>query len=302
LRDQAQLDNLTATYPSTYFTYEYPSADPSKCNSGTCEDDYHDVRDGAKLFRSHLQNGASIPIQQQLRPRFATPATGTVLLTWDWYWGVEFHRNGVLKRYKTFQPMLGNLGWWTVAVDMEGKIPGNAAGYHEVTVRMQDRPAGMTSSDPYKPTGLGAAPSNTYTLLHGKWMRYWIEIKYLQAPSAFTEWNQAYGVTVGLNPNEDTDADGTVEEGEGRWHMASVWVADETRDVQRVLYRVPVWFIGAGAHRLTAFHYEMNSSAEGKVLTQPLIGYARNFVVLSDYPLPAKDPESDRFLFQRPVR
>jgi hypothetical protein len=163
----------------------------------------------------------------------------------------------------------------------------------------------MTRGERVSPSGPGTPsqyPSQTYPQYHGRWVRYWLEVKLLQPPSAFTDWSAAYcnptvctgngGREIGPNPGEP----------QGRWHMVSLWTADEQRGVQRLLYKVPMnWKseLGRGPH-LTRFDFEVNTS-QSTGFIGPFVGYGRNVVVLRNYPLPAV-PESDTTLFQRPRR
>jgi hypothetical protein len=79
---------------------------------------------------------------------------------------------------------------------------------------------------------------------------------------------------------------------------------DETgRGPQRLVYRVPKnndnkddW------PSVGRIDMEMNTSASWPAATGDLRGYARNLVVLHNYPLPGANPESDKFIFERPAR
>jgi hypothetical protein len=83
----------------------------------------------------------------------------------------------------------------------------------------------------------------------------------------------------------------------GKWHMVSMWVADETNDFKRALYKVPVYTQHAN---LDVFDFEFNTSAVSPAKTATWVYYVRNFVALRNYTLPAV-PESDTAIFVRPV-
>jgi hypothetical protein len=291
LRSQAQLNSLTADKSSMYFTYEFGN------------DAYADPQDGAKFFRAPSANGgASVPIKQQLRMPLPRVESGSIILTWDWYWGREFRMNqGDVTHWKAFHVMVGGHPWWTL---MHNLGPSRGSADPDEVAKVTDeigpgfRANGMAFSERVTPSGPGTPaqrPSyaEAYPQYHSRWTRFWIEIRLLQPPSAFTDWSDAY---LGGGPLNSNNGDP-----QGRWHMVSLWSADENRDVQRLLYRVPMnWKseIPAREPYPTLFIFEMNSSKKG--LAGPLIGYGRNVVLLYDYKLPATNPETDAFLFQRP--
>lgn len=64
----------------------------------------------------------------------------------------------------------------------------------------------------------------SYPIKHSKWTRYIVRYKFQQDESAFTSWNTKYGITVP----------------DGVYHMASVWVCDEDRDCERIMYEAPI--------------------------------------------------------------
>jgi hypothetical protein len=285
---------LTGDKSSTYFRYQFGS------------DPYPNAQDAAKLFipAGHDLNGdgaasASIPTTQQLRMSLPTQITsGTLLLTWDWYWGPEFRANrGGMNFYKMFHFLSGGKAWWTMLQApawASTTVPTEAAKVWD-SFWGDPLPNGAIQREPWHPTGLGAPDQRNKSgeqvaVFHGRWTRYWVEIKLLQPPEAFTDWKTATGATVQPNANDP----------EGRWHMVSQWVADEGRDPQRVLYRIPVSFNANTSSRISRFDFEMNTS-QGSGFIGPWVGYGRNVVVLHNYSLPAA-PESDKFIFQRPVK
>jgi hypothetical protein len=291
LREQAQLDALVADPVATFFTYN-PSADS-----------YRDKQDAAKLVRP-AGGSSSVPGAQQLRmPMGRKMTSGSLLITWDWYWGPEFQTNrGGVNHYKMFQLIIDGHAWWTLMANLAWADLGNSGEVAKVSDELRSGVLadGMVVRSPWTPAGAGAADQRNrsgsqYHQKHGTWTRYWIEVNMLQPPSAFTDWSQAYlgGRTLGANP----------EDPEGRWHMVSLWSADEDRPARRLLYRVPInWNAGLGWEpHVSMFRFEMNTSQPPLSLTGPLIGYGRNVVFLQNYRLPAV-PETDSYLFQKPIR
>lgn len=300
LRDQAQLDSLVAQGPSTHFTYSPET------------DNYPAKQDAAKFFKINSGNGSgSVPTTQQLRFQGFGEDLGTsaksIIFTWDWYWGPEFRDNrGGVSNYKTFQFQMDGHTWWTL---MNSSAPAETLSAGTVAVVTDEfsaghgvepgplAPNGMLNSERVIPSGPGtpysqASYATALPLYQARWNRYWVEIRPAQPHTAFTDWNAAYGVTLQPNPNDP----------QGRWHMVSVWIADEQRAPIRSLYRVPVGWNSARGWRphISLFRFEMNSSKTGFV--GPFIGYGRNVAILRDYALPHVNPESDTFLFQKPVR
>jgi hypothetical protein len=289
LRSQAQLDALVADPVATFFTYK-PDADP-----------YPDKQDAAKMVRPPGAS-SSVPSTQQLRvPIGRALSSGSVLLTWDWYWGSEFQTNrGGVNHYKMFQIMIDGHGWWTLMANLAwaDQSRGEVAKVSD-EFRSGARPDGSLSVSPVTPAGPGTPDQRNksgsqYYQRPGTWTRYWVEVILAQPPSAFTDWSQAYlgGKTVGANPDDP----------QGRWHMVSLWSADEDRPARRLLYRVPInWNAALWEPHLSMFRFEMNTSQPPLSLEGPLIGYARNLVILHDYKLPAV-AENDAYLFQKPIR
>lgn len=293
LRSQEQLNSLVGDPVATIFTY-----DPAG-------DDYPDKQDAAKMIRTPGES-SSIPGTQQLRMPFKPRIeSGSVLITWDWYWGKEFRTNrGAVNHYKMFQVMMDGHGWWTLMANLAWASQTDSNEVSKVSDEFRGKaPAeGVLTKSPWTPAGPGTPDqrplkSNTtqYPQYHSRWTRYWIEVNMLQPPYAFTDWNQTYldGRVLGPNPDDP----------EGRWHMVSLFSADEVRGVQRLLYRVPVDYGGLNkwAPWITTFRLELNTSQPRDSLTGPLIGYARNVVVLHNYKLP-NVAEADTYLFQKPIR
>jgi hypothetical protein len=288
LRDQAQLDALTNDNVSTFFTYS------------PATDSYPQAQDAAKFLVPAGRASASIPGTQQLKMGLPRIDSGTVLITWDWYWGPEFRsKRGDMRNYKAWQLMIDGHAWWTLMTNLS-QAGGDA---NEVTktsdeFRPGTRADGMIRNEKVLPSGPGTPtqyPNETYPQYHSRWTRYWVEVKLLQPPSAFREWSDAYLGGAPLRGNSDDPS--------GRWHMVSLWSADENRNAQRLLYRVPMnWDAATGRQpHVSMFRFEMNSSQETGFIG-PFVGYGRNVVVLHNYTLPATNPETDAFLFQRPTR
>jgi hypothetical protein len=130
-----------------------------------------------------------------------------------------------------------------------------------------------------------------------------VEIKTFQSPDAFVEWNASV-CKPGQSSNPCTGAGGkqigpNPADPLGRWHMASVWIADENRGPVPVLYRAPFGWTGDGT--IERFDFEFNVSDLPPAQTGPLVGYGRNVVVLHNYKLPGI-PLTDTLIFKRPVR
>lgn len=174
-------------------------------------------------------------------------------------------------------------------------------------------PAGLRTAEAFNPAGAGAPPQRPIGAPQGlrtykdRWTRYWVEIRLGLAYTSFTDWNaQNYcpgppadppcsstGMNQPVQPNP--------QDASGRWNMISIWRADEGRDAERILFRVPVNFIvkQSIAPTFTGFTFENNTSKRGAA--GDFLFYARDLFMLKNYNLPSADPESDP-IFQRPVR
>ena len=286
LRDQAQLNTLAGP-PATAFSYN-PAADT-----------YPNRQDAAKYYRVGGSRG-SVPLSQQLRIPVSV-SSGSLIFTWDMYWGPEFRYNrGGMNFLKSFQVMNGT-GWWTIMNELRpaSKTDTREVGRHSDAFRMPGTGAeGIFQRKPLGNSGPGT-PNQTrdetaYPIYHSVWNRYWVEIQLLQPPSAFNEWADAYngGKQIKTNPNEP----------QGRYHMVSIYMADENRDAQRLIYKAPIDFTDGGLQspKIDMFRFEFNTSQE-EPTSGEMIGYARNFVMLQNYALPAV-PETDKSLFTKPTR
>jgi hypothetical protein len=249
----------------------------------------------------------SIPTKQQLRMPLRI-ASGSVLISWDFYFTPEWRTNVAdLSSYKIFKIQSGtgvSGGWWTLLSHLAKRTDGATIGpYHSgISGGSGGHGDGVTSGKPFAPTGVGAQPANTFQLQHSVWTRFWVEIQTFQPPSAFTEWNSTYckpgttsnpcagtaGTQIGPNPDDPA----------GRWHMASVWIADQNRNPVAVMFRAPVGWTGDG--RIERFDFEFNTSDEAPAQAGPLVGYGRNVVVLHNYQLP-NAPLNDPLIFKRPI-
>jgi hypothetical protein len=157
------------------------------------------------------------------------------------------------------------------------------------------------SAGDLQPTGIGAYANHTYQKHWGKWIRYWMEIKFAQPGTAFTEWGDQVcadplpalcsGVSGYLLPNPNK-ADGT-------YLMITIWIADEDRDAELVLYRAPATTSRTWAAR---FDLEFGVSDYGISRSLDLTAYVRNFQTLQNYTLGPNAHQTDAVLFQRPVR
>lgn len=290
-RDQAQLDVVVnnGSVGSLVFTF-----DPDN-------DTHPEKQDACRLYKDTASR--SVPGTQQLWFR-ANPVitTGSVIVTWDWYWTQDWMgtaNRGTVNNYKSWQFMIDNDGYWTlmnVFTIGQGQDPTCVSGIWD-EFRSYGRPDGMIRNESVLPSGEGTYvqypnSAEKYKQFPSRWIRYWIEYKFNLAPSAFTEWADDYngGVEIGPNPNDPS----------GNWNMVSLWSSDEVRGLQRCLYKVPMnWRAPLADNRFTAFRWEFNVSSG--TLANPLVAYGRNVVFLKDYELPAV-PEEDTFLFQQPVR
>jgi hypothetical protein len=312
LRTQAQIEALVlSSEPSPYFQYIWPN------------DDYHDPQDAVR-FRIHSHNNnTSSPYQLQFQwgNTLFSQANDTALICWDWYYGKEFQENygadapsGGVYSYKIFMfNLAGNKRWWTHVVYFNKAI---AYADGSVTTETDEGPTGnlaegrvrVGSSDRFHPAGAGCASQepfgapNGVRSYHSVWTRYWVEVKLHQPSSAFTDWNNL--VCTGAS-NPCTGAGGTQIAAnplaaDGTWHMVSIWRADENRDAERIVFRMPMdWKADIWDPQLIGFRLEMNTSKDDAA--GPFHGYGRNVFVLKNYSLPAVNPESDA-VFARPRR
>jgi hypothetical protein len=247
----------------------------------------------------------SIPTRQQLKMPIRV-SSGSVLITWDFYFPPEWRNHvGELSAYKIFKVQSGtgvSGGWWTLLSHLSKRSSEAAAIGPLHSGIAGDHGDAVTAGKPFAPTGAGALPSNTFQLHHSVWTRFWVEIKAFQSPASFVEWNSAY-CKPGTGNNPCSGAGGTQigpnpEDPAGRWHMASVWAADENRNPVTIMFRAPLAWTGDG--RIERFDFEFNTSEEPVAQTGPLVGYGRNVVVLRNYQLP-NAPLNDTLIFKRPI-
>jgi hypothetical protein len=123
--------------------------------------------------------------------------------------------------------------------------------------------------------------------------------------SDFTEWNAAY-CKPGQADNPCTGNGGTeiaanTAHPSGNWYMLSVWTADEIRGVQRTVYRAPMQCGKEGAWNCALDQFIMLYDTSKDGVIGETESWERNVIILKDYALPAVTPESDSFIFQRPV-
>jgi hypothetical protein len=259
-------------------------------------------------------NQARIPIG--LGGPTATSAD-SIILTWDVYYTRDWRtlsENKEWSQLKAYKPQFGATQFspdsgWTLFTDFRfgqpAASPSNFASWSAFAT-LGGTSVGYNTNDPdernLSPTGLGAYPLNTYQEHWGVWTRYWIEIKFKQPGTAFTEWGDVACVgpilpslctEVGghLLPNPNT-ADGT-------YQMVSVWVADEDRNAELVQYRTP----RAGSQQWVArLDLEFGVSDTGISRSLDLTAYVRNFQTLQNYTLGPNAHQTDGVLFQRPQR
>ena len=284
LRDQGQLDSLVADTRSAFFTY-----DPAN-------DTYAGKQDAARLYVPAGRASSSIPTTQQVRMPLPSISSGSILISWDWYWGPEFEANrGAMNHYKAFHVMLGGHAIWTLMQSPAWSTSSTIGAVWDSIRHPGGAPNGMIQREPWTPAGEGAPDQRNGSgeqvrIYANRWMRYWMEIKLFQPHTSFTEWNRVTGTT--LQPN--------ASDGQGRWHMVSLWMADEQQSVKRLLYRIPMNWMSGWTPIFNRFDFEMNSS-QSTGFIGPWIGYGRNVVMLHNYQLPSV-PETDTLIFQRPKR
>lgn len=321
LRSQAALDGYVADATSTVHTY-----DPGN-------DTYPDAQDAAKFVIESKVNTAgtkwsmSVAGSQQLLLQTSHHTSGlhveapdTLFIAFDMYWAPETAEPFTgqwLNFWKTFQPLLGGDKTAWTGMHMPRTSSAERPG-PEFFAQIQDHvrgsggayatsptysPFGMIRREPFTPL-VGPYDNNvlstSYWVKYGVWTRYMMEFRYLRPTSEFTEWNAATGGTLQENPyNPD-----------GAWTMVSTWMADETRDPERIYWRTPRGNAlegGTGAtvvwdYRVTRFKVEHNTSQSGTVpLTGAIMGYIRNLLVLN-LGEDAYADESNGQLFRRPVR
>jgi len=297
LRSQAQLDSLVKLSPSVFWKYAY----------GT---DTHPLKqEGAKLFKPPratfdkypqlatygTSGDENVPGNQVLRIPLGI-TSGSMLITWDVWWGEEFQTNKgpVLNAWKTFflhtgTGITGTKNYWTLKdhVKDKGVTPENGEvsrqGNELNTYDSLGMPAGQVQNgDIFQHTGLGALPPWTYPVMVNRWTRYWLKIRMNVPGSEFPEWSQAYLSGAPLA---------------GTWDMVSLWIAGENSDPVRVVHRVPVPRVDPmfSLFRLTWDTSTHNLDGEG--LTGPVIAYARNVVILHNAgvePISGSTPRSPR--------
>jgi hypothetical protein len=243
-------------------------------------------------------------------------AGDSVIYIWDVYYTQEWFTvafNNEWSALKAYKPYFGltatsNDVGWTMFSHMNAGNPdpaqANPANFAAWTqYRALGGPSvGYVNDENLMPTGLGAQPYGKYHLPWGKWIRYWMEIKFAQPGTAFTEWGDiactgavaqtlCSGASGYLLPNP-SKADGT-------YMMISIWIAHEDRDAEPVLYRAPATTASTWAGRLDL---EFGVSDSGFSRSVDLTAYVRNFITLQNYTLGPNAHQTDSVLFQRPVR
>lgn len=348
LRDQAQLDAWVKQPPSTIWTYNYPGqTDTSKCqydnppwNTGTrtCDDPYAHAQDATKVYKEprsefnswppiaqHPNSSISglgpegdeavyLPLRLPLVQPLAGIDSGSILITWDFYWTEETQTNrGTVGTWKSFGLFTSN-----TATDDGGsfyylshdKMGGGDFGEEGLATSMHSNiglgafAPGVGEDDPFCPSGEGATVMkntegiaacsswNSFNTLFfhtfmGRWTRYWVEIRLDQPAEAFTSWTAFQQL---VNPSFELTG--------GPYDMFSMWAADEERDAVRLYYQVPITRSDTFFTRFRpAFDTSTSNIGTPPGLTGPFIAYIRNFVVLRNYTV----DEDDTSFFARPV-
>jgi hypothetical protein len=248
----------------------------------------------------------SMPIQYQLRMPLGNVKEDSLLVTWDWYYTPDWRENvGGLSSYKMFKVQPG----WTMLAELRSRTSHSlSVGAHKENPGSKLGAEGRTSLIPFEPTGLGALPALGFDIHHSVWTRYWVEIKPHRPADEFTEWaalvckpGQANNPCTGAGGRQIAPNPEPVHA--GRWHMVSVWIADENREPVPVLYRAPIsWpLVRREYEGMTRFDFELNTSDKPIAAEGPLTGYGRNVVVLRNYKLPSV-PLTDTVIFKKPLR
>ncbi len=286
LRSQTQLNGLTKSSTSDFFTYA-PAADTHPLK-----------QDAAKLFKPPRSTYSQYPqfatwgnvgddnVPGNKALRFPIGITsGQFLMTWDVWWGEEFQTNAgwadnPVNAWKTFFLFAG-LGtggtdsMW-VGHDHTGNArstPGAISKHHDGPTGGSAVAPGTLSRDPRNPTGRGAVPMRSFTTYANRWTRYWVEIKMAVPGAQFTDWSEIAAGGVPLT---------------GTWDMLSVWIGDEQRNAQRVLYRVPIARDAVKDPMYASLRFAWDTSTNninGGGLTGPVVAYMRNLVILRNVPV-----------------
>ena len=191
LRDQAELDKYAGRLGSTDITYK-PFADT-----------YPDRQDAAKV----LIGANRVSIARQVRVPI-THTAGSLLLTWDAFWGSEFQgKLGNLQTHKTFQisSQLTKSGLW---FEVRSRYALGGGGVAAVDARAYAPLGPNTRRGPY---------DRIDPLLDGfiiearRWTRYWVLLE-------------------------------LVPDG---WDRVSLWVADEKRNAKQLYKRIEIRSAGS---------------------------------------------------------
>jgi hypothetical protein len=328
---------IAAFGDTSSFNYIYDAALCGGLDKSKCPDPYPDPQDGAKqisIKHQRSSDGAWVLLTNQLHFRIPdTLTTGTLFFTWDYYFTPSWRdaRGGVsnVKAFK-FQQNVDTAYWTLMESAGQGaqNLPSPIVTTHTDELGDGNLAQGMNWGECVSPAGEGVSYVQSIAAVkgcryetarphaHSKWTRYIVEIRLLQAPSAFTSWNSTYctgsvctgngGTEIAQNPQDDTDGDGTLEAGEGRWHMISIWTWQEGEtSPTRIIYQAPFGWNPNKKSKIGRFDFEMNSSKTG--FEGPVIGYARNLMLLHNYPLTdgnngAEDAANNPVVFKAPVR
>jgi Putative Ig domain len=248
----------------------------------------------------------------------------SVLFIWDVYYTHDWRRMASRREWsqlKAFKPQFGATQFspdtgYTLMTDFLSPLivpdPQAAATWEQYDTMGGAAVGYLDDPGHTVPTGKNAYANTTYKIRWGVWTRYWIEFKFAQPGTAFTEWGDVActgaplqtlcsGVSGYLLPNPNR-ADGT-------YTMWSIWVADENRDAELVLYRAPATTSRTWVAQMH-LEFGVSDTATERLPTtrqEDLTAYVRNFVVLKNYPLGPNTHGStphltDTTLFQRPVR
>jgi hypothetical protein len=235
LRDPGQLA------PGAKGGYAHCNSCPLAVTYDPANDPYPRRQDAAKVEIPANRN--SLP--NQVRVPMGTADEDSYLVTWDAWFGAEYHRsNTQMTNQKSFQISSGGdrlwfeiqSRWSQGGKDGLALVTGRA--YNSVT-RSSEKAFGpnVTKLDPLPSVG-------SFVLKPERWTRYWALI--------------------------DQRADD--------YDLTSLWVADEQTDVVQVLDRMQ---LNAAQGKLDSFWLEFNTSTEERPPDRgPLVAYVRNIVML----------------------
>ena len=347
LRDQDELDDWVKQPPSTIWTYNYPSqVDTSKCQydaapwtsgSRTCNDDYSDPQDGAKVYKRPREEFSTwspiadhpnaninslgdvgdeavyLPLRLPLRSAGGGISSGSFLLTWDFWWAPEIQTNrGTVGTWKSFGIMSSNNGnddggsFYYLSHDKMagGDFPfaNNATSMHS-NMGLGAFAPGVGEDDPFCPSGDGGrVMKNTES---DPDCDDWNAFNTLYFHTETGKWTR-YWILVEIDqPIANFTSwtafqqlvNGSFAMTGTDYDMFSMWAADEDSDPVRLYYKVPLTRTDTHFARFRPAFDTSTSNSGGGGLDDAMISYISNVVVLENYTV----SEANTTLFAKPV-